>query len=91
MTIGEKLQALRYNKHLSQEELVETLQKKYGVEIARDNYAKKENDSRPLLIEEIKAFCKFYKISADDLIFEERKIGNLKSMKHIRRVDLVAV
>lgn len=89
MTIGEKLRALRFKKRLSQEELVELLNKKFKQHFTRETYAKWETDGNPLSIEILKVFVMYYKITADDLIFEDRRIGNLKSVNHIRRVDLV--
>lgn len=90
MTLGEKLTALRIRKRLTQEEIVEVLNKRYNLQLKRAQYSKWETDENPVSVDLVKVFCRYYHITADSLIFDEKKIEGISKVKTtIARVDLV--
>lgn len=63
MTIGEKIASLRISRNLSQEQLSEELA------VSRQAVSKWENDSAIPQTEKVIELCKFFDISADNLLF----------------------
>ncbi len=79
MTIGEKLTALRHRKGLSQEEICQALNRRFpDLPLTRSYYAYLENDKKGMTVEHVKAFATFFRITADELIFENRPVEILK-------------
>lgn len=76
---------LRNRAGLSQEEFVEKINKRYGhlmpYPLTRVMYAKHETDVNEFNWSTAKAFCKYFKISLDELIFEERKVERLTEVR----------
>lgn len=85
MTTGEKLTMLRMRDGLSQQEFVAAINHKFGkalpYPLTRDMYAKHETDVHEFNWSTAKAFCRYYKISLDELIFEDRKVEKLLEKK----------
>lgn len=78
MTTGEKLTALRQHRSMTQEDFCKSFNKRYpSLSITRWQYARWETDSRNMQLDHFKAVVLFYRISADDLLFNDRIPGNI--------------
>lgn len=72
MTIGEKLTALRQRKSMTQEDLCKDFNRKNPeLAINRPQYARWETDDRNMQLDHFKAMVKYFRVSADDLLFDD--------------------
>ncbi len=86
MTLGEKLTALRIRKGWSQEEFCEAFNRRYPeLAIKRSRYSKWETGENQLKIEQLKAVVAFYRITADELLFDHKKVEQLQLNKVANR------
>jgi len=69
MTFAEKIVHLRSNANMSQEQLAKTL------DVARQSVSKWEKGEGYPLVDKIVEICKLFKVTADDLLMDERKIN----------------
>lgn len=81
MTPGEKITALRNLKGFTQEELTEQLNKRFSLDINRNQLAKWETDSNQFSWEVGKAYCRFFGCTLDELIFDTKMPESLKRQK----------
>lgn len=73
MTTGEKLRILRERSGTIQEDLVRILNARYpGIGFTRDQYANWENDRNYPRWDAAKALVLYYRITLDDLFFEDK-------------------
>ena len=72
MTIGEKLTALRQRKGLTQVEFCKDFSRRYPeLKINRTQYSHWEIDNRTMQLKHFKALVTYYRITADDLLFDD--------------------
>lgn len=72
------LAAARVNVDLTQQEVVDILKEKYGIDITRQKLAYYEKDSTNLPISLAKALTKIYNISEENIFF-----GNKSTLSYI--------
>lgn len=86
MTIGEKLTALRQRKGLTQEEFCADFSRRFrDMPINRKQYGHWETDDRTMQLMHFRALVKYYRISADDLLFDDRKPDGIGKGKVTKR------
>jgi transcriptional regulator with XRE-family HTH domain len=89
MTIGEKLKALRIQKGLTQEELIQALVRKFKVNWTREMWAKWESDGNPVSLEFAKVIVKYFDITLDELAFENKPVAKLANHKNRKNRGLI--
>jgi transcriptional regulator with XRE-family HTH domain len=88
MTPGAKLAALRLSKRITQDELVNEINGRYGLHINRNQLAKWETDANQFGWEVAMAICRYFTCTLDELIFPSKRPGTLKKGKPAKKVSV---